>query len=345
MLYLKTLTKSFSANNTAVNQVSLSLAEGEILCLLGPSGCGKTTLLRLIAGLEEPDVGSVTHRGRDVTAVPPHRRGFGMMFQDYALFPHKNVFDNIAFGLEMRGDSAQLITAQVTEMLALVELIGFEQREIDHLSGGEQQRVALARALAPDPQLLLLDEPLGALDRALRERLMIDLRTILKRVGVTAVYVTHDQTEALAIGDQVAVMNNGRLEQIDSPQTLYQAPTSPFVARFLGFQNIVDGVVVDGGVVETAVGTFPLSAQKYPVSTSLKLLLKPNAAIFSADGDGVLVDIAHVGFYGRYFQMTVQSVDAPELQLVFEVETAVYHPNQQVHMQINPEKIHIFQHV
>jgi ABC-type Fe3+/spermidine/putrescine transport system ATPase subunit len=179
LLTINNLSKSFGPETWAVRAVSFTVEPGEIICLLGPSGCGKTTLLRLIAGLEEADAGQVIFEGRDITPLPPHQRGFGMMFQDFALFPHKNVFENIAFGLRMHGVIADQIRARVAEMLALVDLTGFAQRDIDRLSGGEQQRVALARALAPGPRLLMLDEPLGALDRALRERLMLVLRPVL----------------------------------------------------------------------------------------------------------------------------------------------------------------------
>jgi ABC-type Fe3+/spermidine/putrescine transport system ATPase subunit len=191
-LEVRSLSKSFEPGTKAVDNVTLSVAEGEIVCLLGPSGCGKTTLLRSIAGLEIPDQGNILFDGRDMMPIPPHKREFGMMFQDFALFPHKNVFDNIAFGLQMHHETDGNIRSRVEEMLQLVDLTGFAERKIEQLSGGEQQRVALARALAPHPRLLMLDEPLGSLDRALRERLMLDLWAILKQVGVTAIYVTHD---------------------------------------------------------------------------------------------------------------------------------------------------------
>ncbi len=347
MLKLNGLKKTFGAN-TAVAHASVHLNQGEILCLLGPSGCGKTTLLRLIAGLEHPDSGTIIYDDQDVTPIPPHKRGFGMMFQDYALFPHKDLFDNIAFGLEMRGDPLASIKQRVQEMLTLVELEGFGSREIDHLSGGEQQRVALARALAPGPELLLLDEPLGALDRALRERLMIDLRTILKRVGVTAVYVTHDQTEALAIGDQVAVMNNGRIEQIAPPQEIFAYPKSPFVARFLGFHNIIDGIVLDTGQIKTAVGTFSLNQSQAQTAGPLTLLIKPTGTRFSktALDQAVLVNILHIGFYGRYFQITIEvpPLDHNDhaISLIFETVTANYQQGDQLYMSVNPDQLHVF---
>jgi ABC-type Fe3+/spermidine/putrescine transport system ATPase subunit len=317
-LEVNRVTKRFEGI-TAVAALSLTINEGDIVCLLGPSGCGKTTLLRLIAGLEQLDSGKVLFAGRDITSIPPHLRGFGMMFQDFALFPHKDVFGNVAFGLQMRGDEATSVNARVTEMLALVDLAGFEKRDISQLSGGEQQRVALARALAPGPRLLLLDEPLGALDRALRERLMLELRQILKEVGVTDVSVTHDQTEAFAIADRIAVMNAGQIEQISTPQTLYHQPQTPFVARFLGFHNVLDGVVVSQNVVETGIGRLSIAASLPDVGQAVQVLIRPDGACLGGDVVGV---VTAVSFRGRYSQVWVQ-VGAHEL--MFEVgETAAW---------------------
>lgn len=319
LLETKSLTKAFAPGVTAVANVSLSIAAGEIICLLGPSGCGKTTLLRLIAGLERPDSGSVWYEGKEVTAVPPHQREFGMMFQDFALFPHKNVAANVAFGLEMHGWSKERRAARVAEMLALVELEELAQRDIGQLSGGEQQRVALARALAPGPSLLMLDEPLGALDRALRERLMLDLRQILQRVGVTAVYVTHDQTEAFAVADRVVVMNAGRIEQVSTPQDLYARPATAFVARFLGYHNLLEGVVMEPGIAETTIGRLPFTGNEH-VGTAITLLIRPDAAQISNLQSPFSIQhsatITGLSFRGRYTQVWLKVNGVP---LMFEV--------------------------
>jgi ABC-type Fe3+/spermidine/putrescine transport system ATPase subunit len=234
-----------------LHDVSFSVDEREIVCLLGPSGCGKTTLLRIIAGLETPDEGKVTFAGQDLAQIAVHRRNFGLMFQDFALFPHKDVAANVAFGLRLHNWPSEEISRRVREMLQLVELGGYEQRRVSELSGGEQQRVALARSLAPRPRLLMFDEPLGSLDRSLREQLMNSLRGILKQVGVTAVYVTHDQEEAFAIADRVFIMRpgaaeggGGRIVQGGTPEEVYCQPQSAYVARFLGFRNLLAGTVV-----------------------------------------------------------------------------------------------------
>jgi thiamine transport system ATP-binding protein len=223
----------------ALDDVSVSVDEGEVVALLGPSGCGKTTLLRVVAGLVRPDAGRVLLGGRDQDGVPTHRRGIGLMFQDYALFPHRDVGGNVEFGLRMAGMARSRRASRVAEVLDLVGLGGWEQRPVGPLSGGERQRVALARALAPAPRLLLLDEPLGALDRTLRDRLVPELGELFRSVGVSVVHVTHDQSEALALADRIIVMDHGVVVQEATPDELWARPASELVARFLGFTNVV----------------------------------------------------------------------------------------------------------
>jgi spermidine/putrescine ABC transporter ATP-binding subunit len=240
---LERVTKRFGPV-TAVDAVSLEVAHGEVLALLGPSGCGKTTTLRMIAGFEDPDEGLVRIQGAVVNDVPPYRRNLGMVFQQYALFPHMSVFDNVAFGLRMRGLPRGEIGRLVAEAMGLVRLEGLEARFPSELSGGQQQRVALARALVTKPAVLLLDEPLGALDRKLRERMQIELRALQRAVGITTVFVTHDQEEALTLADRIAVMEGGRIVQVGTPAEIYEHPRSRFVSDFIGVSNFLPGRVV-----------------------------------------------------------------------------------------------------
>ena len=247
----------------AVNEVSLEVFEGEFLTLLGPSGSGKTTMLMLIAGFEQPSHGEIQIRGASVVAQPPHRRDIGMMFQSYALFPHMTVFDNVAFPLRARKTAGHEVEARVREVLEIVRLPNIERRYPRQLSGGQQQRVALARAIAYRPSLLLMDEPLGALDRKLREEMQLELKTIQRELGVTTLYVTHDQQEALALSDRVAIMNHGDLVQIGAPVELYESPADDFVAGFLGDVNLLEGVTrgSDGGITQIGVGPFTVAVQ------------------------------------------------------------------------------------
>jgi thiamine transport system ATP-binding protein len=228
-------------DTVALDGVDLVVNDGEIVSVLGPSGSGKSTLLRAIAGLEPPVRGRVEWDGDDLSGVPPHRRQLGLMFQDHTLFPHRDVLGNVAFGLRMRSVPTSQANARARELLTLVGLGGYEHRRVTELSGGEQQRVALARALAPAPRLLMLDEPLGSLDRALRERLMVELRGLFTRLGLTSLYVTHDHDEAFALADRVALMHDGRVEQFGTPVEVWEHPESEFVARFLGY-NVTDAL-------------------------------------------------------------------------------------------------------
>ena len=274
--------KTFANGAQALQPIELAIQPGETVVLLGPSGCGKTTTLRLIAGLEFPDAGGqVLFGGEDVTAFPIEKRGVGMVFQNYALFPNMTVGENIAYGLKIRKMPAAQRQAKIEMLLEMVHLQGLSHRRIDQLSGGQKQRVALARALAVEPKVLLLDEPLTALDAKLRETLRADLNQLLRKLGITAIYVTHDQGEAMALGDRVVVMERGRIAQIGSPQDIYYRPASHFVADFIGTMNRVTGRVHDG-YLRFAGGMLPFAATSpAPAAT---LMFRPEDVEVVADG-------------------------------------------------------------
>lgn len=268
--------------------VSFHVRVGETICLLGPSGSGKTTLLRIVAGLESAERGRVEWNGEDISVVPPHQRNFGLVFQDYALFPHLTVAENVAFGLRMRNLPRREIEKRTAEALAQVNLTGFEQRRVTELSGGEQQRVALARALAPRPRLLMFDEPLGALDRALRAELLDELRNLLHTSYIPAIYVTHDQEEAFAIADRVLLLHEGQIVREGAPAEVWSAPESVWVARFLGVGNIVSGEVIVAGErlqVNTDAGSFYVSCPRgHKTGERVDLLIRPEGARLSRNG-------------------------------------------------------------
>jgi ABC-type Fe3+/spermidine/putrescine transport system ATPase subunit len=314
-LKLDSLTSSYDGQ-PVLRGVSLAVAAGTIAALLGPSGCGKTTLLRVVAGLERADSGAVLVEGAPIDTVPPHRRGFGLMFQDYALFPHLDVAGNVAFGLRKRGRVAPAARARVAELLELVGLRGYERRRVYELSGGERQRVALARALAPRPRLLMLDEPLAALDRALRERLQEELRDILRAVGVTALYVTHDQEEAFALADQIALLSDGCLVQSGPPELLYRRPANVWAARFLGLGNLVAGAWRADGAVDTPLGPLACRADGPPgvPGAPVTLVIYPDAARPAASSDGALMGVlTEARFRGRSYRALVRHASGVEL--------------------------------
>ena len=241
---LTNVTKRFH-DVVAVDNVSLRVSKGEFLCFLGPSGCGKSTTLRMIAGFETPDGGTIELGGRDVTYLPPERRDCNMVFQNYALFPHMSVFDNVAFGLRMEGRPKKEIAERVARVLGLVEMTGLEHRKPSQMSGGQQQRVALARAIVKEPTVLLLDEPLGALDLRLRRQMQIELKRLQHTLGITFIFVTHDQDEAMSIADRIAVMRAGKIEHLGTPLEIYERPVSRYVCEFVGASNLIDSTVVD----------------------------------------------------------------------------------------------------
>ncbi len=269
------VTKRFGTDVTAVDDVSLDIVDGEFFSLLGPSGCGKTTMLRMVAGLEFPTEGSIQVFGEEMALRPPNKRPINTVFQSYALFPHMNVEQNIAFGLQMRKVPKTEIDAGVAEAIEAVHLAGMGKRKPNQLSGGQQQRVALARALVNRPKVLLLDEPLGALDLKLRQAMQIELKDIQSEVGITFVYVTHDQEEALTMSDRIGVMDEGKLLQVGDPEDIYENPVSRFVADFIGETNFIDGTVADGGQIRIGDGLLVYARSVESPGTDVTLTLRP----------------------------------------------------------------------
>jgi putative spermidine/putrescine transport system ATP-binding protein len=296
--------KVFDSSVPAVDGVSLSFRKGEFFSLLGPSGCGKTTILRMIAGFERPTSGQVLVASRDVTNVPPHKREMSMVFQNYALFPHRTVFQNVAFGLRMRSVNRKSIETRVSKALKMVALEGLEHRKPSQLSGGQQQRVALARAIVVDPQVLLCDEPLAALDKKLRQTMQIELKQLQRILGVTLIFVTHDQEEALAMSDRIAVMNAGRIEQVASPSEIYNRPQSRFVADFIGDINLFKGRIISSGakrlmeIDEAHKLELPNSEVAHPVAAALrpeKIRLLPEGGPGTTKMSGVIENVIFQG--------------------------------------------------
>jgi thiamine transport system ATP-binding protein len=292
--------------------VSFDVADREVVAVLGPSGSGKTTLLRVVAGLQDPSSGRVLIDGRDVTDVPTHRRGVGLMFQDHALFPHRDVAGNVAFGLRMARERDAAIRARVEEVLELVGLGGFGPRSIENLSGGERQRVALARALAPRPSLLLLDEPLGSLDRALRDRLLDELAELLRATGVTVVHVTHDQAEAFATGERIVVVRSGRIAQIGRPEELWRHPVDAGVARIVGPAGLVPVEVAADGTVVAPWGVVAVDGPPVPAGAAVLVLRPDDVEVVEPGPDAIPGRIARRAFRGDHVLVHVLIDGAPE---------------------------------
>jgi len=320
MLQLADLAVAYGGRDV-LHGIDLEVPAGQLLCVLGPSGGGKSTLLRVVAGLEEPRTGSVRLDGRDLSGVPAHQRGIGLMFQDYALFPHRDVGQNVAFGLRMQATDPVKMRARVRELLELVGLPGTERRAVAQLSGGEQQRVALARALAPRPRLLMLDEPMGSLDRSLRDRLPGELRAIFGDLGLTTIYVTHDQDEALSVADRVVILDAGRLVADGTPEQLWGHPPTEWVARFLGFRNVAPARLVEGGL-ETPWGMLAISALDRPreaagdppAGTPVAVLLRAAGLVAAAEGP-IAGIVRSRRFRGDHVLFTVAVAGAPLLEV------------------------------
>jgi spermidine/putrescine transport system ATP-binding protein len=280
------VSKSFDSV-AAVDDLSLEIPRGSFFALLGPSGCGKTTTLRMIGGFEEPDAGAIYLGDQPVTGLPPHKRDVNTVFQSYALFPHLTIFENVAFGLRRKKIRGSQLQGRVREMLGMVDLAGMGDRKPRQLSGGQQQRVALARALVNNPQVLLLDEPLGALDLKLRKQMQLTLKQIQHEIGITFVHVTHDQEEAMTMADSIAVMNGGRIEQLGAPEELYERPQTSFVARFLGASNLLSGTVEEGRTVRLGSGAVVrVDEDLPPKGTSVAVGIRPEKLRFEAASDG-----------------------------------------------------------
>ena len=323
-LQIVNVTKTFG-DLVALNDVSLSVNEGEFVCLLGPSGCGKTTLLRIIAGLEQQNVGEVHQAGKDISRLPPRERDFGIVFQSYALFPNLTASENIAYGLENRKRPKNEITERVAELLKLVGLPDVGHKYPAQLSGGMQQRIALARALATSPGLLLLDEPLSALDARVRISLRLEIKHLQQRLGVTTVFVTHDQEEALVMADRIAVMNLGTIEQIGTPEEIYRSPSSPFVADFVGMMNFLPGrangipTAVQCGSL-TLQGSEPHNCEK---EATITVAIRPEDIRLRAEDPATnnfgKATVTETEFLGSFYRLTLQLTSLEEMPLVAEV--------------------------
>lgn len=338
---LKNISKEYNGVQV-LNDINLYIRKNEFLTLLGPSGCGKTTTLRIIGGFEQPTEGRVIFEGKDITNLPPYERQINTVFQKYALFPHMDVFDNIAFGLKIKKMPKDEIKVRVKEMLRLVNLEGFENRTIDSLSGGQQQRVAIARALVNEPKVLLLDEPLGALDLKLRKEMQTELKRMQQRVGITFIYVTHDQEEALTMSDTVVVMDKGIIQQIGTPIDIYNEPNNAFVAKFIGESNIVDGIMHEDYVVEFTGRIFPCVDKGFDKKEIVDVVIRPEDLEITSPEEGQIKGkITSVTFKGVHYEIMVQ-----DGEIEWMIHSTIMKPvGTEIGMRITPENIHIMKKV
>ena len=337
LIQLKNVSKSFDGE-TVLHGIDLDIHDKEFITLLGPSGCGKTTTLRIIGGFETPDEGEVLFGGQCINDLPPYRRPINTVFQKYALFPHLNVFENIAFGLRLKKLPEREIVTQVKEMLAMVNLRGFEHRKVTTLSGGQQQRVAIARALINHPQILLLDEPLGALDLKLRKDMQVELKNMQKRTGITFIYVTHDQEEALSMSDTVVVMADGCIQQIGTPTDIYNEPKNAFVADFIGESNIVDGMMKEDYSVRFSGNTFVCVDSGFAPGEKVDVVVRPEDVDVVKPDEGMLRgQVTSVTFKGVHYEIIV---DIGGFKWMIQ-STDYVSVGQNIGLYIEPDAIHI----
>ena len=330
------ISKSFGDNNI-LNNFNLKVKKNEFLTLLGPSGCGKTTILRIIAGFEHPDQGKIIFDGKDITNQEPYDRRINTVFQKYALFPHLNVFDNIAFGLKIKKVNKKIIKEKVEEVLRIVSLSGFENREIDSLSGGQQQRVAIARALVNEPELILFDEPLGALDLKLRQVMQIELKKIQKKVKSTFIYVTHDQEEALSMSDTIVVMNNGEIQQLGKPIDIYNEPKNAFVANFIGESNIIDAIMLDDYKVKFLDHTFECVDKGFNQNEEVEVVVRPEDVKLVKNSGAIEGKVISNVFKGVHYEMEVD-IDG---YIMLVQSTVSANIGSRVGIIIEPDLIHV----
>jgi spermidine/putrescine transport system ATP-binding protein len=337
IISLSNIAVSFDGE-AVLQDFNLSIEDGEFVTLLGPSGCGKTTTLRIIGGFVRQDSGDVFFNGKAINDLPPHKREVNTIFQKYALFPHLNVYNNIAFGMRVHGKSDREIRSKVGEMLEMVNLIGFEHRNVDRLSGGQQQRVAIARALANEPKVLLLDEPLGALDLKLRKDMQVELKKIQQQTGITFLFVTHDQEEALSMSDQVVVMDKGTIQQIGTPIDIYNEPKNAFVADFIGESNIIDGVMREDYVVDFSGRRFRCVDKGFAPNEPVDVVIRPeDVDIVPADGEHLTGVVQNVTFKGVFYEVIV---DVRGFKWMIQT-TDFVKTGEKIGISIQPDEIHV----
>ena len=329
-------------DNTVLDNLSLNIRKNEFLTLLGPSGCGKTTTLKIIAGFETADSGKVVFDGNDISDLPPYKRQLNTVFQKYALFPHMNIYENIAFGLKIKKLPKEEIDKKVREMLKMVALEGFEKRSVESLSGGQQQRVAIARALVNEPQVLLLDEPLGALDLKLRKEMQLELKKIQKRLGITFIFVTHDQEEALTMSDTIVVMNKGVIQQMGSPEDIYNEPANAFVADFIGESNILSGIMIEDYKVKFSNNVFTCVDGGFEKNEDIDVVIRPEDIEITTVDKGMLTGkVNSVIFKGVHYEIEVETEN--DKWIIHNIKSA--NVGSTVGLIIDPEAIHIMRKV